>query len=348
VSTTASAPLVPARLQAIVERILGAAGADAEAAVIVAASLVASDVRGVHSHGVIRVPDYVAAIRRGTIAPAARPRVVGEDGPVIALDGCSAFGQVAAGELVTAVAAVAHRHGICLGTLAGVAHVGRLGEWVERLAGEGLIALLWCNCGDPGGNVAPHGGAAARLGTNPLAYAIPMDARAPICADFSTSVVAEGKVRIHKHAGRPLPEGWIIDSKGAPSTDPQALYDGGALLPMGGHKGFALSLLVELLGGALSGAGCASLGEAPGNGLALIAIDPARCAAGFGARAEAVAEALSSVPPAEPGAGVVLPGEPELAAARRAERDGLELPAGTWQEITGAARSLGIDLELEL
>jgi LDH2 family malate/lactate/ureidoglycolate dehydrogenase len=344
----ATEPFTPARLQAIVERILRAAGADAEAAAIVAASLVASDMRAVHSHGVIRVPDYVAGIRRGTIAPAARPRIVAQGGPMVALDGCSAFGQVAARELVTAVAASASSHGICLGTLAGVAHVGRLGEWVERLAGKGLIALLWCNCGDPGGNVAPFGGASARLGTNPLAYAIPMAARAPIVGDFSTSVVAEGKVRVHKHAGRPLPEGWIIDAAGAPSTDPQALYDGGALLPMGGHKGFALSLLVELLGGVLAGAGCASLGEAPGNGLALIAIDPERCAAGFAARAEAVAEALSSVPPATPGAGVVLPGEPELAAAERARRDGLELPAGTWQEITGAARSLGIDLELEL
>jgi uncharacterized oxidoreductase len=266
---------------------------------------------------------------------------------MVALDGCSAFGQVAAAELVAAVATGARAHGICLGTLAGVAHVGRLGEWVERLAQGGLIALLWCNCGDPGGNVAPYGGAAAGIGTNPLAYAVPVSGRGPIVADFSTSAVSEGTVRVHRNAGRALPEGWIIDAAGAPSTDPRALYAGGALLPMGGHKGFALALLVELLGGGLAGAGCASLGEAAGNGLALIAIDPAQsaCGQGFAERAAAVAAAIAAVPAAAPGEHVVLPGDPELAAAERVARDGLELPAGTWAELAATARSLGIDLD---
>jgi LDH2 family malate/lactate/ureidoglycolate dehydrogenase len=347
VSASAAARVTPAELRELVARVLRAAGADDEAAELVAGSLVASDVRGVHSHGAIRVPDYVAAIGSGRIAPSARARVVADDGPTVRLHGASAFGQVAAAQLADAVAAGARAHGLCLGTLAGVAHVGRLGEYVERLADQGLIGLAWANCGDPGGNVAPFGGGTARLGTNPLAYALPAGSRAPIVADFSTSIVAEGKVRLYKHAGRTLPEGWIIDADGAPSTNPQDLYEGGALLPMGGHKGFALGLLVEILGGVLAGAGCASLGDSPGNGLVLLAIDPERGASGegFGAHVAAVAEALAATPPAAGGAGVTLPGEPELAAVERAEREGLELPAGTWQEIAAAARSLGVHLD---
>lgn len=346
-SAAAAVRVTPARLQELVERVLRAAGADADAAVIVAASLVASDVRGVRSHGAVRVPDYVAAIRAGKIAPASRSRATGEPGAMVALDGCSAFGQVAAGELADAVAEGTRANGICLGTLAGVTHVGRLGEWVERLAAQGFIALAWCNCGDPGGNVAPFGGATARLGTNPLAFAIPAGSRPAIVADFSTSVVAEGKVRLFKQAGQRLPDGWIIAASGEPSSDPQALYDGGALLPMGGHKGFALALLVEVLGGVLAGAGCASLGESPGNGLVLLGIDPARSASGhgFGARVAAVAEALVATPPAPGGDGVAMPGDPERAFAEHAERDGLEFAPGTWQEIENAARSLGVALE---
>ncbi|MDX6597618.1 MAG: hypothetical protein QOE87_1505 [Gaiellales bacterium] len=340
--------LTDARLRELVVRILCAAGADREAADTVAASLVGSEIRGVHSHGVIRVPDYVAAIRNGTIAPAARPRIASDRGATIALEGCGAFGQVAAGELVTAVAAGATAHGVCLGTLRGVAHVGRLGEWVERLAVEGHIGLAWANCGDPGGNVAPFGGGGALLGTNPLAYALPAGTRPPIVADFSTSIVAEGKVRHFKHAGMPLPDGWIVDSAGRPSNDPEALYDGGALLPMGGHKGYALALLVEVLGGVLAGAGCASLGEAPGNGVVLLAIDPVSSplAGGFGERVAAIAAAAAGVPAAQDGAPVVVPGDPERAAAARAQQDGLELPVGTWQGIVAVADSLGVDLEI--
>jgi LDH2 family malate/lactate/ureidoglycolate dehydrogenase len=349
VSAAAAVRVTPAHLQELIERLLSAAGADAQAAVIVAASLVASDLRGVRSHGAVRVPDYVAAIRAGRIAPAARSRVVLDQGPLLTLDGCSAFGQVAAGELADAVAAGTHANGICLGTLSGVAHVGRLGEWVERLAAHGFVALAWCNCGDPGGNVAPFGGAEPRLGTNPLAFAIPAAGRPAIVADFSTSVVAEGKVRLFKQAGQELPDGWIIDVAGEPSNDPQALYDGGAILPMGGHKGFALALLVEVLGGVLAGAGCASLGEAPGNGLVLLGLDPARGAHGdgFGARVASIAEALVATPPAPGGDGVVMPGDPERAEAERAERDGLEFSLGTWHEIATVARSLGVAPEPE-
>jgi LDH2 family malate/lactate/ureidoglycolate dehydrogenase len=342
----ASIRVSAAQMRNLLSEILSRAGADAEAAELVAGSLVASDERGVHSHGSMRVGDYVAAIRAGKIAPTARPRVLAGGGPLLSLEGMSAFGQVAARELVARVVDGTREHGVCLGTLSGVAHVGRLGEWVEHVVAEGYIALAWCNCGNPGGNVAPFGGSAARLGTNPMAYGIPAGSREAIIADFSTSIVAEGKIRLYKHAGEALPDGWVIDAEGRPSNDPDALYEGGALLPAGGHKGFALALLVEILGGVLAGGGCASLGEPAGNGLVLLAVDPARSAGrdAFGSRVAAVVESIASVPAALDGSPVLVPGDPERAAAARAACDGFELSALTWQSITDAAHSLGVVL----
>jgi uncharacterized oxidoreductase len=342
----ASHTIAAAALRADVEAVLAAAGADAQAAAVVAGSLVGSDRRGVASHGFIRVAEYLEAIRAGRIIPTARPRRVYDAGPVIAYDGERAFGQLVAGELADAVAARAREVGACVGTLSGVAHVGRVGEWVERAAAGGCVALAWCNCGDPGGNVVPFGGAEPRLGTNPIAYAIPLAGRPPLVADFSTSAVSEGRVRLARDAGHALPQGWVVDGTGAPTTDPRALYAGGALLPMGAHKGFALGLLAELMGGVLAGGACASLGEQAGNGLVLIAIDPVwgRHGPGFAERAAAVVDAIAATPPARDTEGVVIPGAPEALAARRAEREGIACSSATWQTFADAAASVGVDV----
>jgi LDH2 family malate/lactate/ureidoglycolate dehydrogenase len=333
--------LAPARLRAVVDQILRAAGADGEAAAIVAASLVESDLCGVSSHGTMRVPEYLAAIASGRIAPAARPAVTADDGAIVVLDGRRAFGQLASGQLVAAAVERARVHGIALGLLAGVQHVGRLGEWVEVAAEAGCIAVLWCNCGDPYGNVVPFGGRRARLGTNPIAYALPAGSQPAVVADFSTSIVAEGTVRTFRHAGRPVPDGWLIDAAGEASTDPEALYAGGAILPAAGHKGFALALLVEILGGLLAGAGCASLGEAPGNGLTLLAIDPNRTPSGalFGSRVAAVLASVGAAGPA-----VRIPGEPEREERARRRVTGIPMSATVWRTLVGAAATVGVDL----
>ena len=332
-----------------VEQVLQEAGADVEAAAIVAESLIESDLCGASSHGCMRVPEYVEAIRRGRIVPTARPRVETDLGSVVALDGQRSFGAVAARELSLVAVERARHHGVSLVTLAGVAHVGRLGEWVERVAREGMIALAWCNCGNPYGNVVPFGGREARLGTNPLAYAFPVGSRAPVVADFSTSIVAEGKVRLFRHRGEAVPDGWLVDADGAATNDPEALYHGGAILPAAGHKGYALALLVEVLGGVLAGAGCASLGESPGNGVVLIAIDPRAVAPGrdFGERVAAVLESVADSAPAPsaiPGS-VRIPGEPE--AETRAERlaQGVPVAEQTWVTLVEAAATVGVELE---
>ena len=343
--TPTNVPLVSAEgLRAIGACILEAAGARPEEAQAVAGSLVGSDVRGVSSHGVIRIPDYVHAMREGRIVAGAQPVITGDHGAVVSIDGRRAFGQLAARELAVVAGERARLHGISLATLTNVTHIGRVGEWVELLAVDGLVALAWCNCGDPGGNVVPFGGREARLGTNPMAYAIPAAGRPPVVADFSTSIVAEGKVRVYLHDGKELPEGWILDAGGNPATDPAALYDGGAILPMGGHKGFALALLVEILGGVLAGAGCPSLRESPGNGLVLVTVDPGATpgGTGFGARVAAVLDAVTSSPAVAGGSGVVVPGAPEHAARAAREGEPFSLAAETWASLDRTAMSLGI------
>jgi uncharacterized oxidoreductase len=165
-------------------------------------------------------------------------------------------------------------------------------------------------------------------------------------ADFSTSAAAEGRVRLARQNGLEVPDGWIVDAEGRPTRDPEAFYAGGALLPGGGHRGYALALLVELLGGALAGAGCASVGAAPGNGLVLLALDPAawRERAAFLADVDAVAGAVLAVEPAPGFDRVRLPGEPEAETEARRRAEGIPIPEATWRQLAGVASGLGVDV----
>jgi LDH2 family malate/lactate/ureidoglycolate dehydrogenase len=208
-----------------------------------------------------------------------------------------------------------------------------------------LVAILACNGGPPGGSVAPFGGRGRALGTNPLSFSIPRGRGAPIVGDFSTSATAEGKVRVYLHSGELVPDGWLIDSDGRPSTKPADFYAGGAILPSGGHKGFALGLLVEVLGGVLAGEGCACLGEDPGNGVIMIGVDVSRFRprAQFEAEVDRVADAVGAVPAAHGFSRVTLPGEPELAVSRARAATGLPFAEETWRSIVGAARTLGVE-----
>ncbi len=330
----------------LVQEVLGAAGAPADTAAIVAESLVTSNLKGVDSHGLVRVAQYVGQIETGRIEPAACP-MVESHGAVVVVDGRWCFGQLAAREATRVAIERSADTGVTVATVASVQHVGRLGEYVELAAAAGRVALAFANTGPAGGRVAPFQGRRAALGTNPLAYAVPASVRPAVVADFSTSEVAEGRIRLAHQSGWPVPLGWIIDALGRPSSDPGDLYAGGALLPAGGHKGYALGLLAELLGGVLVGAGCASTGADPGNGLVLIVLDPAgwRPLDSFVAEVNRVADAVSAVPAADGFERVRLPGEPELELEAERRAEGIPIPDATWREFAHAAASLGVRLE---
>ena len=337
--------LQPVPLADYTSRIFQAAGTPKMTADLVGQSLVSANLAGHDSHGVIRIMQYLRQIDEDEIRPLATPEIERET-PVMSLfNGHRCFGQLAARVAIedgigkargNAVAAVGLKHS---------GHVGRLGEWVGLAAEEGLIALAYANGGRSGGLVAPFGGAERRMGTNPVAVAIPLQDRPAVLLDFATSAVAEGKVRVALNSGKPIPEGWALDKHGAPTQNPADLYDDGMLLPAAGHKGYSLALLSDFLGGILTGAGGPSLpGTILGNGVlfVLLNIDAFRPLAEFFADGSQIADRIKSTRPAPGFDEVLLPGEPETRSAQTRQENGIPLDDNTWSQIVRAALKLGV------
>jgi LDH2 family malate/lactate/ureidoglycolate dehydrogenase len=337
--------LQPMPLADYTSRIFEAAGTPKMTADLVGQSLVSANLAGHDSHGVIRIMQYLRQIDSDEIRPLARPEIERETPVMTLFNGHRCFGQLAAKVAIengidkargNAVAAVALKHS---------GHVGRLGEWVGLAADDGLIALAYANGGRSGGLVAPFGGAERRMGTNPVAVAIPLQDRPAVLLDFATSAVAEGKVRVALNSGKPIPEGWALDKHGAPTQNPADLYDGGMLLPAAGHKGYSLALLTDILGGILTGAGGPSLpGTILGNGVLfiLLNIDAFRPLAEFFADGTIIADRIKSTRPAPGFDEVLLPGEPEARSAHSRQDNGIPLDDTTWEQIVEAAHKLGV------
>jgi LDH2 family malate/lactate/ureidoglycolate dehydrogenase len=313
-----------------------AAGATEVPSRVVARHLVESDCRGVPSHGLLRVTQYLAEIETGEIDPAALPTRERASGARVWLDGNRCFGPVAGSAAVDEAVAVTAVAGMGVVTVRHTGHAGRIGDYVERAAHSGLVAVAYCSGPRSGHRVAPFGATEGRLSTNPIAFAFPTPSE-PIVADFSTSAVPEGVVRRLHELGLPVPEGALQDPAGRPTTDAGVLYatPPGTILPLGGsgfgHKGFALGLLVEVLATLLAGDETPDAGRY-GNNLALITIG---VDAGFRARAGRLANYVRSAAPADPARPVLMPGDPERAFAER--EDGVRIDRSTWAALAAAA-----------
>ena len=235
----------------------------------------------------------------------------------------------------------------------GSQHVGRVGEYPTMAAEAEMVGMAFVNSYGRTGSVAPWGGAERRLSPNPIAFAMPSGGDWPVMVDITTSVFPEGKIRVTRYAGKQLPDGVIIDSEGNPTTDPAAFYGPpeGALLPLGGivgHKGFALSLVAELLAGALSGAGCTGKEkEDKGNGVFFQAINIAALLP-YEEFIQTVQEQIAWVKSARPKPGVeevLYPGEPEYRTAQQRGAEGIPVEESIWQEMLETADSLGITIQ---
>jgi LDH2 family malate/lactate/ureidoglycolate dehydrogenase len=343
-------PRLPADgLSATVAAILRAAGAEQEGASLVADSLVDAEVCGHPSHGLIRVSEYLGQIRDGAIDPAAQPEIVNDGGATIVVDGHWGFGQVVATRATGWLIERAREHGSAAVAVRHCGHVGRAGAYPELAAAHGLVAFAFDNGGGPKPRVAPHGGRRAVFGTNPIAAAVPVPGSDPVVIDFSTAAVASGKIRVLRDLGEPLPEGWIIDAAGHPSTSPEDYYAGGMLLPAAAHKGYALCLLVELLAGCLTGAGSPGVPDSSyrvGNGLFLQAFDVEAFMPleSFSHAARALSDVVRDTPPAAGYERVMLPGEPEQRTAADGSRRGIDVSDSTWNNVTSAAADLGVSV----
>jgi uncharacterized oxidoreductase len=340
----------PETLSDFVARLFVAAGAAAEEAHVVAASLVESNLCGYDSHGVLLARWYLSQIRNGELLPGGPFTVVAESPAIIAADGGLGFGQVQCGRLVDRALEKARQQGAATGTMRRSGHIGRLGEWVGRAAGRGLAALIAVNDNGVIRTVAPPGGTAGRISTNPIAIGVPTG-NGPFVLDISTSAVANGKLKVARLEHRLVPPGWIQDAQGNPTNDPNVMLADppGALVPFGGeqgYKGFGLGLLFDILIGGLTGGLCppAPDGTIECNNVLLVVWDPARLAGTqhFLGQADKLIQSIRDTPRKAGIDRIQLPGD--RSAAVRAERiaRGIPLAAEVWEQLTRVAAKLQV------
>jgi uncharacterized oxidoreductase len=337
-------------LQNVVTRLFQAQGVPEDEAQVVAAHLVDAEACGVVSHGLIRVPQYVQAIADGRVVPGAQLRILAETPATAVLDGQHGFGQVMALRALEQAVDRAERAGVGAVTLFNCGHTGRLGSYTERAARRGLAALMMVNAGGHGQWVAPFGGSVGRLSTNPISLAVPSDGEAPLVLDMATSVAPEGKVRAMLSARERVPEGWVIDHQGRPTTDPAELYGPprGALLSFGGYKGFGLAVLIDALAGGLSGAGCCTEADTPlagkTDGVFLVAVKVAAFSGllDFQRHIGRLMRHVRSSPPAPGATEVLVPGELEARTRRQRLREGIPIEAATWAALGQVLERFGL------
>ncbi len=339
--------LVADQLESLATRIFAALGAPPADAAWVARLLVRANLRGHDSHGVIRIPQYVGSIRKGETNPRPAMRVLHDTPTTAVVDGDLGLGQVVARHATEVGLEKAARHGLAAVGVRRSNHIGRLADYAELAAERGFVGLVWTNA-PTAASVVPHGGVSRRLSTNPLAVAVPgPNGTVAISVDLATSIVAEGKVRVKRNRKEPLPANWAIDEAGRPVTDSQAFYGPprAGLLPMGGHKGTALGLVVEVLGGILSGEG--AIGDRTGpvhNGTFLLLVEVARFLplVDFTGQVTDLVRWVKSSVPAAGVAEVLVPGEPEARSEAARRRDGIPVEAETWRQIEEIAAELGV------
>lgn len=304
-STTA---LSLAEIQSLAHACLRAAGADDANAEAVARVLTMAERDGATSHGLFRVPGYVAALRSGKVDGQAKPEISQRTGVVLHCHGGNGFAPLAHRMVIPPLAQAARTHGLALAAVTHSHHFAALWPEAEMLAGEGLFALT---CVSYMPSVAPAGGTRALFGTNPVAWAWPRRGAPPIVLDMATAAMARGEVAVAARDGHEVPAGTGLDKDGRPTTDPAKILEG-VLLPFGGYKGAGLAMMVELLAGPMVGetfsfqtaARDNKDGGPPQGGQFLLAIDPARVSgADPGPATEAFIERLHGID------GARLPGE---------------------------------------
>jgi uncharacterized oxidoreductase len=337
--------LEPARLATFVATVMQAGGCEAQEAETIARRLVDSNCVGHDSHGVIRVGKYLEWVREGWLRPNQKPSVIVDTEALAIVDGNRGFGQVVGEFAANLGIAKAAKTGIAMIGLRNCGHLGRVGDWAEMAAAEGQVSLHFLNTSGAQ-RVAPFGGSDRRLSTNPISVGIPLDDADPVILDVTTSMVAEGKLMVAMNKGERVPEGWIIDREGAPTSDPKAFYDGGALLTVGGHKGSGLSIVTDLLAGAVS-TGRSSDPDDPvlRNNMLSIYIAPRVYAPDGWVTAESrrFVDWVKASPPMKAGEPVLAPGDVERRTRETRTKSGVPLDDTTLADLVAAARSVGIE-----
>ena len=336
--------------------LLGFAAATAEAhgvppadARLLADTLVTAELWGHPSHGMLRLPWYLSRVARGATAAIANPEVVSDNGAVLVVDGHDGLGQVLTERATAWGVERARRFGISAVAVRNSGHFGTAAYFTRKVAEQGCVALLATNASPA---MAPWGGKEKRVGTNPWSIAAPGGRYGTVVMDIANTAVARGKIYHAKERGEPIPEGWAADADGVPTTDPRRAIEG-LILPMAGHKGYAISFMFDVLAGVLTGSAFGSSVVGPyqptgrsGVGHLLICVDIRSMAdqAEFEQRIEALIEETKSTPTAHGSEEVFVPGEPEIRTAERLRTEGITLAADTWTALARVADATAVPL----
>jgi LDH2 family malate/lactate/ureidoglycolate dehydrogenase len=329
--------------------VLGSLGVPDADAALVADSLVQADLWGHSSHGVLRLPWYAARLRSGAMSARTDPAVLADTGPLVLLDGRDGVGQVLADRARETAVQRARAHGVGVVGVRNSNHFGTAMWFTRRAARDGVVAVLTTNASPA---MAPWGGREKALGTNPWSIAAPAPGGRVVAVDIANTAVARGKIHLAASRGEPIPEGWALTADGAPTTD---AAEGvlGLVLPMAGHKGYAITFMIDVLSGALTGSGVATDVHGPYEpaarsraGHLFLAIDPAAMGdvAGYESRVQRLIDDVRGVPPAPGFDRVFLPGEVEdrADAANRAA-GGVQLADGVVTALRELAAETGVD-----
>ena len=327
--------------------VYASAGMPTSDARTVADTLVQADLWGHQSHGVMRLSWYLARLTAGVCTPVAAPRFVVDAGAVGVIDGGDAMGQVLTLHAMRDAVRRAKAHGIGAVALRHSNHFGTALYFTREAAREGCVAFLSTNASPA---MAPWGGAKKLVGTNPWSWAAPAGRHAPMILDIANTGVARGKIYLAKLKGLPIPAGWAIDAEGAPTTDAAAAIDG-IILPMAGHKGYAIAVMMDMLSGVLTGSAFGSgvfgpyqIDRKSGAGQLMIALDIAafQPLAEFHARMEKMIAELKAAPLAQGHDEIFYPGEIEARNEAKNRRDGLLLPDDTLADLAKVGRETGV------
>jgi LDH2 family malate/lactate/ureidoglycolate dehydrogenase len=338
-------------LRLVTEKIFMAAGAPADIAEEMAEALVGANLAGHDSHGVIRIPAYLRTIAEGKLDPTSRPSILRETDTTALVDGNWAFGHVSAKYGTQVAIDKAKKHGTAVVSVVRCNHIGRLGQWAAQASAQGVIAMVTVGGGGGSafggrGAAAPHGGVEGAYSTNPIAIGIPGGETPDMLLDFATTVVAEGKLQVARAKGVPVAPGLILDKEGNPTTNVEDFYNGGVLLPIGGHKGYALAMFVELMGGAFT-PGDEVNGDGRRGGCVIWAVDAYafRSPESYADSADFVMQRVKKIKPAPGVEEVLIPGEPEARSREERLAEGVPVADRTWEQIVEGGKALGLDVE---
>jgi LDH2 family malate/lactate/ureidoglycolate dehydrogenase len=315
---------------------------------LVADALVSADLRGVDSHGVMRVPIYVKRLRLGLIELRPSIRLARDRGAVAVLDGGNGMGQMVAARAMEEAIRRAGQHGAGLVGVRNSNHFGMAAYFATQALRHDMIGVALSNAP---ATMAPWGGARPYLGTNPMAIAVPAGDEPPIVLDMAMSTVARGKVILAAQEGLPIPEGWAVDPDGEPTTDAARALEG-MVLPVGGAKGYGLATIVEILAGVLVGAAFGphigalydnfTSPQGLGHLLGAIDVQAVDAADRFKGRMDRLIREIRAVPRARHIERIYLPGEIEWLAEHRRRQEGIDLHPQTVQALETVADDLGI------